>query len=155
MRDLVVCGGVAANKAVRARLQDLADKEGLRAVYPPPRLCTDNGVMAAWAAIERLRLGCSDDPTDLEGPPAPPPAARRRGGGQLLESRADASPHAVRARWPLGVAHTPAPPADGTPGGSGGGRSGKPRSMKHTKIISTVAPAPAPQAPGSTGGGGA
>jgi N6-L-threonylcarbamoyladenine synthase len=76
MRDLVVCGGVAANKAVRARLQDLADKEGLRAVYPPPRLCTDNGVMAAWAAIERLRLGCSDDPTDLEGPPAPPPAAR-------------------------------------------------------------------------------
>ena len=57
MRDLVVCGGVAANKAVRARLQDLADKEGLRAVYPPPRLCTDNGVMAAWAASSACAWG--------------------------------------------------------------------------------------------------
>jgi len=29
-------------------------------VVPPPRLCTDNGVMVAWAAIEKLRLGYSD-----------------------------------------------------------------------------------------------
>lgn len=29
-------------------------------VVPPPRLCTDNGVMVAWAAIEKLRLGFSD-----------------------------------------------------------------------------------------------
>ena len=24
---------------------------------PPPKLCTDNGVMVAWAGIERMRLG--------------------------------------------------------------------------------------------------
>jgi N6-L-threonylcarbamoyladenine synthase len=26
-------------------------------VFPPPKLCTDNGVMAAWAGIEKLNLG--------------------------------------------------------------------------------------------------
>jgi hypothetical protein len=29
-------------------------------VFPPPALCTDNGVMVAWAAIEKLNLGISD-----------------------------------------------------------------------------------------------
>ena len=27
---------------------------------PPPRLCTDNGVMVAWSAIEKASLGFSD-----------------------------------------------------------------------------------------------
>ena len=26
-------------------------------IFPPPQLCTDNGVMAAWAGIEKLNLG--------------------------------------------------------------------------------------------------
>ena len=29
-------------------------------VVPPPRLCTDNGVMVAWAAVEKASLGFSD-----------------------------------------------------------------------------------------------
>ena len=29
-------------------------------VVPPPRLCTDNGVMVAWAAVEKAQLGFSD-----------------------------------------------------------------------------------------------
>ncbi len=29
-------------------------------VVPPARLCTDNGVMVAWAAVERLREGMSN-----------------------------------------------------------------------------------------------
>ena len=33
---------------------------------PPPRLCTDNGVMVAWAAVEELRLGHCHDPVGLE-----------------------------------------------------------------------------------------
>lgn len=29
-------------------------------VVPPARLCTDNGVMVAWAGIERLKMGMSN-----------------------------------------------------------------------------------------------
>ena len=50
----------------------VAAARGLPLVAPPPRLCTDNAVMVAWAGIERLRLGLAD-PLD----------------------------HAPRPRWPL------------------------------------------------------
>jgi N6-L-threonylcarbamoyladenine synthase len=69
---LVVAGGVAANRYLRARLGEAARRLGLALVVPPPRLCTDNGAMVAWAGIERLRRGLSD-PLDA----------------------------AARARWPL------------------------------------------------------
>ena len=35
-------------------------------VCPPPSLCTDNGVMAAWAGIEKLSKGVSDPVQDQE-----------------------------------------------------------------------------------------
>ena len=54
---LVVAGGVAANATIRAALATAATGNGYRLVAPPPRLCTDNAVMVAWAGIERLRLG--------------------------------------------------------------------------------------------------
>jgi len=57
---LVIAGGVAANGAVRAALEEVAVARGVRLVAPPVRLCTDNAVMVAWAGIERLRLGWSD-----------------------------------------------------------------------------------------------
>lgn len=57
---LVVAGGVAANQAIRARLQAVAARHGLPFVAPPLSLCTDNGVMVAWAGLERLRLGLTD-----------------------------------------------------------------------------------------------
>jgi N6-L-threonylcarbamoyladenine synthase len=39
----VVSGGVASNKYVRTRLNQVADNNGLQLVSPPPSLCTDNG----------------------------------------------------------------------------------------------------------------
>ena len=60
---MVIAGGVAANSAIRRALMRFCSERGLRLVVPPTALCTDNGAMIAWAGIERLRLGLSDDMT--------------------------------------------------------------------------------------------
>lgn len=58
---LVVAGGVAANRSVRAVLTRAAHRHGFELLAPPPRLCSDNAVMVAWAGLERARAGLIDD----------------------------------------------------------------------------------------------
>jgi N6-L-threonylcarbamoyladenine synthase len=80
-RHLVVAGGVAANKRLRARLTELATDMGFALHVPPFTLCTDNAAMVAWAGCERL----ADDSMANDG----------------LAITA-------RARWPLDPDATPA-----------------------------------------------
>nr|XP_020658558.1 probable tRNA N6-adenosine threonylcarbamoyltransferase, mitochondrial isoform X1 [Pogona vitticeps] len=54
---LVVSGGVASNQYIRKVLQMVGDTTGTTLLCPPPRLCTDNGVMIAWNGVEKLRAG--------------------------------------------------------------------------------------------------
>ncbi len=78
---LVVAGGVAANQAIRAALQGIADENGLSFIAPPLALCTDNAAMIAWVGIERLG---QDDPLDIAARPRwplDPDAAPVRGAG--------------------------------------------------------------------------
>jgi len=64
----VVAGGVAANRAVRARLQAVAEARGFSFTAPPLAYCTDNAAMIALAGAERLALGLSDP---LDAPSRP------------------------------------------------------------------------------------
>jgi tRNA N6-adenosine threonylcarbamoyltransferase len=57
---LVAAGGVASNSAIRKALSELCEKRGFRIKVPPPRLCTDNAAMVAWAGIEYGQLGLFD-----------------------------------------------------------------------------------------------
>jgi len=56
-RHIVVSGGVAANSYLRQNLENVARKENLIFAAPPIRFCTDNGVMIAWAGLERFQKG--------------------------------------------------------------------------------------------------
>ena len=82
---LVVAGGVAANRAVRAALEALAGEHGLKFVAPPMALCTDNAAMIAWAGLERMALAeFAPDAFDFVARPRwplDPDAAPVRGAG--------------------------------------------------------------------------
>ncbi|MES9868552.1 MAG: tRNA (adenosine(37)-N6)-threonylcarbamoyltransferase complex transferase subunit TsaD [Sedimenticola sp.] len=56
-KPLVLAGGVSANRRLRARIQEIMEKEGGRAYYPRPEFCTDNGAMIAYAGWQRLNAG--------------------------------------------------------------------------------------------------
>ena len=54
LTQLVVAGGVGANRLLRERLTRQAAQQGCRVFYPPLELCTDNGAMIALAGALRL-----------------------------------------------------------------------------------------------------
>lgn len=83
---LVVAGGVAANKAIRSALDQVASDRGARLIAPPLRHCTDNAAMIALAGAERLAAGLVS--------------------GDTLS-------FAARPRWPLDEASALADPAYG------------------------------------------
>ncbi|XP_071931395.1 probable tRNA N6-adenosine threonylcarbamoyltransferase, mitochondrial isoform X1 [Coffea arabica] len=82
VKYLVASGGVASNKFVRSRLNQVVERNALQLLCPPPSLCTDNGVMIAWTGVEHFRVGRYD----------PPPPANEPEDAQLD----------LRPRWPLG-----------------------------------------------------
>jgi N6-L-threonylcarbamoyladenine synthase len=60
IQHLVVSGGVAQNECIQGHLSDLAEENGIVLKCPPQHLCSDNGVMIAWSAIEYISAGLKD-----------------------------------------------------------------------------------------------
>ena len=54
LTQLVVAGGVGANRRLREKLDAALAKIGGRAFYPELELCTDNGAMIAFCGAQRL-----------------------------------------------------------------------------------------------------
>jgi N6-L-threonylcarbamoyladenine synthase len=62
LKQLVVAGGVGANKQLRATLNDEAQRKRFRVYYPELEFCTDNGAMIALAGCLRLQSGTPAKP---------------------------------------------------------------------------------------------
>ncbi|MCX7140132.1 MAG: tRNA (adenosine(37)-N6)-threonylcarbamoyltransferase complex transferase subunit TsaD [Proteobacteria bacterium] len=57
LKQLVVAGGVGANRRLRERLDREAKERGFSVFYPEFEFCTDNGAMIAFAGALRLGAG--------------------------------------------------------------------------------------------------
>jgi N6-L-threonylcarbamoyladenine synthase len=60
LKNLVVAGGVGANRHLRAKLASAMQRMGGNVYFPPLDLCTDNGAMIAFAAAQRVNAGLVD-----------------------------------------------------------------------------------------------
>ncbi|MEY2632840.1 MAG: tRNA ((37)-N6)-threonylcarbamoyltransferase complex transferase subunit TsaD [Pseudomonadota bacterium] len=79
LRQLVIAGGVGANRQLRAALNAEAARRRVQVYYPELQFCTDNGAMIALAGALRLKHGALARP---------------------------AGNFAVRPRWPLAELQT-------------------------------------------------
>ena len=61
LKRLVIAGGVSANKALRASLEDMLGSIKGNVYYARPQFCTDNGAMIAYAGCQRLLAGQKQD----------------------------------------------------------------------------------------------
>ncbi|UYM14224.1 tRNA (adenosine(37)-N6)-threonylcarbamoyltransferase complex transferase subunit TsaD [Endozoicomonas euniceicola] len=57
LKQLVIAGGVSANKRLREGLESMVAKEKATLRYARPEFCTDNGAMIAYAGCQRLLAG--------------------------------------------------------------------------------------------------
>lgn len=57
---LVMAGGVAANRHLRAMLEEACSSRGIRLYCPSPVLCTDNAAMIGVAAYYKYKAGETD-----------------------------------------------------------------------------------------------
>ncbi|PKH25422.1 tRNA (adenosine(37)-N6)-threonylcarbamoyltransferase complex transferase subunit TsaD [Enterobacterales bacterium CwR94] len=60
-KNLVIAGGVSANRTLRAKLAEMMTARGGAVFYARPEFCTDNGAMIAYAGMVRLRAGVTGE----------------------------------------------------------------------------------------------
>ena len=70
-KDVIIAGGVAANKFIRSKFKELEDSLGIKVYYPDLKYCGDNAAMIAFV------------------------------GSMMSANKKGKNPSQVRARWPL------------------------------------------------------
>jgi N6-L-threonylcarbamoyladenine synthase len=65
VRELIISGGVSANRRLRLRMHQACEQAGLRFLVPPRSLCTDNAGMIAGLGYHRLQGLRAFDAFDL------------------------------------------------------------------------------------------
>lgn len=70
IKSIALAGGVGANSALRAKLQEEGEKHNIRILLPPKVLCTDNAAMIGVAAYEAIKLGEQPASLALDADPA-------------------------------------------------------------------------------------
>jgi N6-L-threonylcarbamoyladenine synthase len=81
-RVVAASGGVAGNRALRARLTSWGQHHGIEVLLPPVALTTDNAAMIARAGQMRAARGDLDDPRSLVAYPRAPWKTTRGCGGK-------------------------------------------------------------------------
>ena len=67
-KELLLVGGVAANRRLQEIMQAVAEQHGARFAVVPMRYAADNGVMIAWTGLLMYRHGCTTDPAEPINP---------------------------------------------------------------------------------------
>lgn len=61
VKQILLSGGVAANRGLRDRLSELCKREEIDLVFPPIKYCTDNAAMIGVAAYYAYKIGRKSD----------------------------------------------------------------------------------------------
>lgn len=61
LQQLVLSGGVAANQYLQKHIAKFLQDKGIQLIVPKAELCTDNGIMIAWAGLQKLQENLIDD----------------------------------------------------------------------------------------------
>jgi len=96
LKGIVVSGGVAQNEKLRSQLESISKQFKLPLYFPPTSLCTDNGVMIAWAGVEMYRNQMISDPQTVYYIPVWPLDKKQN---QLFKSTLKEKDQKIRKGW--------------------------------------------------------